>query len=279
MAPTPLRSTNAIAVRIRGRSARRLSKPNVRHVEAAYISNLRALVVDFNRIVYQKLIEVLDYVEKPIAPRFDAPSDIIDRTFNGLRVVMETFFDKRKLQRLTSDAALAVDANNRRQFRHMIKTVLRVDPLLSEPWLLESVDGFVKENISLIKSIPSENLADIEQMLYRDSQRHLSPQEMRKNIQEKFGVAESRAELIATDQVLKFNGALTELRQRGVGVKRYTWRTSEDERVRPLHRQLDGNVYAWDKPPVSGTNGERLPPGMPIRCRCYAEPLLDELLR
>jgi uncharacterized protein with gpF-like domain len=36
-------------------------------------------------------------------------------------------------------------------------------------------------------------------------------------------------------------------------------------------------VFEWKNPPVSGTNGEKLHPGMPIRCRCYAEPILDDI--
>ena len=274
-----LLSTRKIAARIRGRSAYAAAKSNVRSLEAIYTARILALLGAYRETVEKSLFGILEYIGAPQAPKFDDPSDIIERTFAGLRVVVAQFFDKKRLQRIPAEMAFEIDKTNRTQFKRMVKTVLKVDPLLSEPWLMDSVNSFVKQNVSLIRSIPSDSLNEIEHMLYRDAQRKLSPQEMKKKIIERFEVAESRAELIAIDQVLKFNGSLTELRQRGIGVKQFVWRSSEDQRVRPLHQALNGNTYSWDDLPVSGTNGERLPPGMPIRCRCYAEPVLDDLLK
>lgn len=283
-------STRAIGDRIRGRPARRLAKPNVRSLETAYTAVMRGMVSDFNAQIAEKIYNALEFVGTPKPPKFDDPMDVIERVFAGIRVVMAQYFDKRRLERIATDAALKIDSQNRKQFRNVVKTVLKVDPIMSEPWLMDKVSTFVKQNVSLIKTIPAESLSDIEQMIYRDAERKLSPQEMKKKIQEQFELSESRAELIATDQVLKFNGSLTEARQTGLGVKRYIWRTSDDQRVRgrpgglypnarPSHWALDGKVFDWDDPPESGTKGEHLHPGQPIRCRCYAEPVLDDLFK
>lgn len=282
-----LQHVSLLAAKARGRPAIRIPKPNIRFLELRHIARIKELIDVYIDLASEAIYNQLDY----IAPvRQDDPADIIERTFAGLRVRLAQFFDLRRLRSAAEETAQLVDSRNRDLFRRQIKTVIGVDPIQSEPWLIEEVTAFVKENVSLIKSIPEENLSDIEQMLYRDYKLGLSPKQMKSKIQEKFGVAESRAELIAVDQVGKFNSRLTQLRQTTLGVKKYIWRTAQDQRVRgnpsgaypnsrPSHWALEGKIFSWEEAPVSGTQGERLHPGQPIRCRrCYAEPILDDLL-
>jgi SPP1 gp7 family putative phage head morphogenesis protein len=84
-------------------------------------------------------------------------------------------------------------------------------------------------------------------------------------------VAESRAELIARDQTLKLNGQITATRQMRAGVERYTWSTSQDERVREAHAELEGQTFSWSGPPEVGH------PGQDFQCRCVAVPVVEEL--
>lgn len=39
--------------------------------------------------------------------------------------------------------------------------------------------------------------------------------------------------------------------------------------MRPTHAELEGKIFDWDNPPPEGN------PGMPIRCRCVAIPVID----
>ena len=71
----------------------------------------------------------------------------------------------------------------------------------------------------------------------------------------------------------KLNGQLTMLRQSAYGVEAYIWRTSLDERVRQMHADRDGERFEWSTPPEDGH------PGMPIQCRCVAEPDIDAQLK
>ena len=85
-------------------------------------------------------------------------------------------------------------------------------------------------------------------------------------------VTESRAALIARDQVGKLFGDINKQRQANLGVTRYVWRTVRDNRVREEHEALDGDSIAWDSPPAEGHPGEA------VNCRCYADPDFSELL-
>jgi len=82
-----------------------------------------------------------------------------------------------------------------------------------------------------------------------------------------FEVSKRRAALIARDQLAKANSLFNQFRHQQAGIEEYSWSTSADERVRPLHRSLEGNVYRYGE--KTGAE-EGLPPGQPINCRCVA---------
>ena len=88
---------------------------------------------------------------------------------------------------------------------------------------------------------------------------------------DRFGVASSRAKLIARDQIGSLNARVTEARQTELGIDAYEWSISGDERVRPAHQRLNGTVRRWDQPhPTEGH------PGSAIACRCVAIPSLED---
>lgn len=144
--------------------------------------------------------------------------------------------------------------------------VLGVDAYRAEPWLREMQELWVSENTRLIKSIPDDELSDMEGIIQRGVMNGSGADTIKKQIQERYGVTERRAKLIAVDQTGKANSALTKQRQSDAGISGYKWRGVLDERERPEHKAREGNSYKWNKPPPDGH------PGQPIRCRCYAEP-------
>jgi SPP1 gp7 family putative phage head morphogenesis protein len=64
-----------------------------------------------------------------------------------------------------------------------------------------------------------------------------------------------------------FAGLINELRQRGLGIRQYVWRSRDDEKVRSAHAEHDDKVFSWENPPEDGH------PGQAFNCRCFAEPL------
>jgi len=142
-----------------------------------------------------------------------------------------------------------------------------VDVYRSEPWLAQSQANWVANNAALIKNIPEQYMGRVEGIIRNGVMNGESPKSLAKKIQDAGGITENRAKLIATDQIGKANGELTKNRQMELGIKDYTWKTSRDERVRPLHQARQDVEFSWDKPPSDGH------PGMPIRCRCHASPI------
>lgn len=134
------------------------------------------------------------------------------------------------------------------------------------------VDRRIRESIRLIKTIPEEHLDSVENLFRKALDNEMSQKELRNLLIETHKLPKWRAELILRDQTAKATSDLEKVRQENIGIKRYTWRTAGDKRVRKEHEENEGKVFSWDKPPRNTGH-----PGQDINCRCIAEPVLDDL--
>jgi len=148
--------------------------------------------------------------------------------------------------------------------------ILGVTPFRSEPYLKPLAEGWVSENTSLIKTIPTRLNPEVEGIIRRGVMNGESVKTITQNIKGRYPVTDSRAKLIAQDQTLKLNADLTRYRLESVGVTEYIWRSVNDSRVRPEHVDRNGNTYTWEK----GADGSH--PGTEVRCRCSAEGIFDD---
>lgn len=241
--------------------------------------------------VYRQTVwQEMERLIPAITAKQDDDSDYIKNAFDRLRATLGQRLQDRDYQQAALDGASMVNRANQAYHAELINRVRGVNPIMMEPWLDESMKSFIRENSSLIKTIPTEGLSDIEQMVYRESRRGLSPKDMRAKIREEFDVSEGRARVLARDQIGKFNANLSEKRQTNLGITEYIWRDSADGRVRSLsntkgysgHAHLNGKRIKWSEPPVTVFKGkragERNHAGEDILCRCWADPVIDHLL-
>jgi SPP1 gp7 family putative phage head morphogenesis protein len=144
------------------------------------------------------------------------------------------------------------------------------------PGLPAKQADWIRQNTDLIKA-EQDLRRRVERVIADPLNEGRSVKDIAKLLQEQAGYSKSRAELTARDQTLKLHGQIQQERQERAGVTRYVWTTSQDERVRPDHAELDGTVQAWDDPPVvDQRTGRRGHPGFDYQCRCTAVPVLDE---
>lgn len=135
--------------------------------------------------------------------------------------------------------------------------------------------AFRQRNVSLIVRTADDTLARVRKLLEERAFEH--PTALKAALQVEFGISRRKAELWARDQTLKLAGQIQQSRQVGAGITQYVWRTSEDERVREDHMDLDGTIQSWKEPPVVDTRTERRAhPGGDFQCRCTAEPILPD---
>lgn len=210
-------------------------------------------------------------------------SDRITEAIESTRIGYEQFMTEPEIINISENIANETSEFNRKEISKVIKRMVGVDVFFDEPWLNQEINAFVKSNVDLIKTIPERYFSDIQEVVFRGARQGIRHEEIRKELVSRYGKTRNIAKRIARDQINKFNGQLTQLRQTSLGVKRYTWVTAGDERVRgnpsgrspdaiPSHFARNGKKYSWNNPPTGGHPGEA------IQCRCWAEPILEDLI-
>lgn len=197
----------------------------------------------------------------------------------------------RRIRLKTSEAAAAVAPGIARRFvkdtaeanrgamNAQYAQVIKVEPFVSNRGLGRAMRSRVRTNVELITSIPEQLLDEVEAVVSPAVEIGLRVEDILRQVQERFGVSDSRAQLIARDQVGKFNGQLARARQEALGISEYVWSTSKDQRVRPDHVELEGKAFSYDAPPiVDHRTGRTANPGEDFQCRCQALPRVEALL-
>jgi len=201
-------------------------------------------------------------------------SDDWARDLNNLMNASKVLFDRRipQVESLTSDIAKETSDFNQKQFDRVTQAALGVNVLATDPDLQTRLNAFAFRNADLIKDISDKTVKDISVIASQGLTQGKALSEIESEIQSRFPMTKRRAKTIARDQIATLNGNLTKVRQKSVGIDKYRWSTSGDDRVRDEHRELNGLIFSWDKPPSIGN------PGDPINCRCSAIPIFDDLL-
>ena len=243
----------------------------------AYTRALDALSADLDAAI----LDVLS--AEGLVERADADGDASQVTISAARArsltakmerAIAAAIKRRPLLAKLEEIAQATGAHSREQWRKQVKAALGVDLPAAEPSFAKLYESFRKENTALIKSIATEKVDRVREIL-RDAGSGTRVEQIAKQIRESAEVTRSRARLIARDQVLKLNSEVTQERHKAAGVESYVWRTSRDERVREAHRALDGKTFRYDDPPVvDPRRGDRAHPGQHYRCRCIGEPII-----
>lgn len=136
----------------------------------------------------------------------------------------------------------------------------------------------VADNVSLIRSIASEHLADVRGIVMRSVSTGRDLGQLTTDLRAKFDVPLKRAVLIARDQNNKSTAVITRARQAEAGITKAVWVHSSAGKVpRPEHvafskGQLGGPVY--DVARGAFLEGVWTFPGHEINCRCYSRPVL-----
>lgn len=263
-----------------------------RMIELEYARALIA-IVEATRAAFQPLmLELPGLLEAAQRERADdARADAgegrrIQALIDAARARLASTFTTGELEALALRIASRTARHNQEQLGRQIKAALGVDVFASDRKLGAIVDGFVSENVALIKNIPDKIASDIGLATTRAITSGTLHGDLAVEITERIGMGITRAKLVARDQVGKLYGQINMARQRELGVDRYTWRTVQDRRVRgtpggafpnavPSHYHRNGVEFSWSKPPAGGHPGEA------ILCRCWAEPdfstILDDL--
>lgn len=174
-----------------------------------------------------------------------------------------------------------VKIHNEKEFREVTKSVFGrplafkdVNTAVKQQRILEQLESmWIRENLDLISSIEAETLRklrwELSQRIVATAGDESLKTALADYIENQARIESNRAVLIASDQVGKLNGRLIRYEQQRAGITHYRWETMQDSRVRPSHRERQGEIFSWDEPPSDGHPGEA------VRCRCVADPVFE----
>ncbi len=236
--------------------------------------NLKTLLAPAVPDMVAEVTSTLNHPAGGTMVRYDAWQDDLRRIFANITKEMVTPTNKAIKDMLVLGPKL--NKFNKDEWTKLIRSQYGVDPTKEDPKrFAQLLNVWAKNNALLIKDIPFKTMNQIKEATIETLQSGRNVDDMQQKVydimSERTDVTDSRARLIARDQVSKLNGNLTRQRQEDIGVDSYVWRTVGDERVRETHEDVDGETFSWDSPP-SETDGNH--PGEDYQCRCWAEPVL-----
>jgi SPP1 gp7 family putative phage head morphogenesis protein len=221
---------------------------------------------ELERVVRAEVAPILDELAKrEQGARSDAGDDD-DRRLRRLREKLQAIADGRGVEDMLRKVAIEAQRFSDVDMRR----VLGID--LGRRHSAAEVERFVEENRRLIRSLAEDQAAEVARIIRADVPERRRAESIAREIEGRFGVSRSRAALIARTETAKLKSQLDRENQQRVGITHYFWHSTGDERVRPMHEELDGTRHAWDDPPIAETNGERHHPGEFPNCRCVAIP-------
>lgn len=266
------RRTRAAAVQAQLRAKARTPKiPTVQ--ERA----LEKILLDIARRINEEIRKALaGDLEKARAKATRQDADLAglftSRIFQDLEIRLARIVQDPRLPVILDQWGRQVNAANGQE----MERVIGINPVTVDPQVTQALLLFRRASVDLIGSISQDQLASVLELVNQAANSGMRVETLAKRLEERYRVTRSRARLIARDQTLKTNADLSRLRQERVGVTRYRWSTSRDDRVRDHHRRLEGTVHDYSDPPVTNDQGDRNNPGEDYQCRCVAVPILPE---
>ena len=259
-------------------------------IEKKYQAELINFVNVIAKEINNRLVESLNQIDnqRKIELNLDSWVDSVDDIMESLKVWGMAKASE-MLAVITLKASQIGDWNTK-QFKQSIKTVVGVDPISKNQGYQTLIQSWSKENSRLITSIQANLLDDVAGVTQRGMSAGKSINDISKEIKDRYGVTKSRARTIARTETGKLNGNLTKQRNQELGIKTYYFITSNDERVRPSHRELHNLLCKWGDDTVCSRDGGKTwikrksigafvgAPGQDINCRCTSRSNVNQLL-
>ncbi len=253
-------------------------------VERDYIRTVDGLMALLNKVVKEHMPEIEKAARREAEPlaRFDDVQDFAQAIQAAFEEMHQDLLDEIEMYDLRArlkKLAARGQAMSVREWKRTLKKTLGVDvteDYFRGGYFAEMIERWVDENVGLIKTIPSDTLAEMQNIIRRGYRNGVHSEDLIEEITSTYNVSKRHARFIARDQTAKLNADISEQQQRDAGVEKYEWSTSGDSRVRESHEKLDGKTFSWDDPPVvDEKTGRRCHPGQDYQCRCVALAVFD----
>jgi SPP1 gp7 family putative phage head morphogenesis protein len=246
-------------------------RPNA-GLTVAYQKRLEALVDQMVAAVNRAILAA--YRENPPLASDASPAAIMQAAFRRISKRWLKRFDKLAPQIARYFATTAQERSDSAFKAALRDAGFTVRFRLSRP-VNDILQAVVAENVSLIRSIASQYLTQVEGDVMRSVAAGRDLATLSDALQKRAGVTRRRAVTIARDQNNKATAMITRARQRELGITRAKWlHSAGGNHPRPEHVAFSGKTYDIEKG-HDFDNGEGVVwPGTAINCRCVSVPVV-----
>jgi uncharacterized protein with gpF-like domain len=260
-------------------------------VAARYNRALQSLTLEMTHTAQREITalfrhpDVVDYFTKLGAAAMDiSPASQARILTNQLKDRFDQLFNqhaKPDATKMMDEAAAASEAAVSISLRALSAGLtLKTDVVTGT--MREFMTATIANNVSLIKSIPSEFFRDVQQAVLSSIADGKGLDDLTTFFEDQHGVQSRRAKNIALDQTHKAYNGLNKGRMQAVGIQAFEWIHSGGGLHPRIHHLdppeaggLNGGVFSFDKLPIIDLNtGERGIPGQAINCKCTMRPVI-----
>ncbi len=234
------------------------------------ISEMQASVVYFLKASYRK--------NEPRMAMDETPADALRRTMKELADRWIEKFDVASVK-LAEWFGHAVEKRSTDQLKKILKDGGIAIDFQMTPVMRDVLDATVNQNVSLIKSIPSQYFTEMEGMVMRSVQTGRDMGQLSKDLQARFGITRRRADFIARDQNEKATSAFNRARLGEAGIDEAEWLHSHAGKTkRPTHVKAGQErtryrvAKGWFDPDPKVRR--YIQPGELPNCKCVGKPVV-----
>lgn len=195
----------------------------------------------------------------------------LDRLFILIRPLAERFM-------------LRVESWYRGKWRGAVLSATAVDvgTLIGPADVRMTLEAAVERNVALVRDVSAQARQRIADAVFRGLTERRPAADVAKELREAVGMARSRSQRIASDQLVKITSALADERRREAGIDKWMWLHSGKRHPREDHVARNGKVYAdtsagaggeVDGKAVLAPPAER--PGQLPYCGCRSRAVLE----
>lgn len=212
----------------------------------------------------------------------DGIGDMINVIFRRLNSMFTGVVTMGFAKNTATQMVARVGTANKRKFNKSVERVtgINLGGVITSEGLNDFVELSINKNVGLIKSLPEEYLKQVETLVNNGVINGERYSTIAKKITAKVGSANSklagRIQTIARNEVQTINAQISLRRSDALGIKKGIYMTSDDEKVRPCHEELDGVEYDINKGAWSKKCQKFIQPGITdINCRCSFRPIIE----
>lgn len=158
-----------------------------------------------------------------------------------------------------------------------VKKIELISPMLDDFRASEIVQNYVNNMDYWIKDFTEFEISKMRNELQQIILDGKSTKFIAEYIQKRYDINKRKALFLARNESALATTSYLIAKYQSEGINIYKWSSSHDERVRELHRKLDGQVFTFDNPPIiDDRTQQRGHPAQTYNCRCVMIPQIDK---